>query len=228
MQLLGHAGLGQLFALDYTSRPRRRNPYFTFDSDDEPESGDAGSDSAGPRKKRLRGRAAFQKVPSEEGRILMNSGTFGTNPRSTDSTRRKKRLQYRIMQRELGLGGSGRQKNVNSLMKQELIPGTAADTIIHYNARCYSGQFSDDGNFFFSCAQDFRVRMYDTSNPYNWKYYKVCTKDFPPIANLCSQLIDCSISWWTMDYHRCFTKSRQSLSCIQLNPKYSVLSTNGS
>ena len=53
-----------------------------------------------------------------------------------------------------------------------MIPSSNADTIIHYNSRCYSGQFSEDGNFFFSCAQDFKVRMYDTSNPYNWKYYK--------------------------------------------------------
>jgi len=53
-----------------------------------------------------------------------------------------------------------------------MIPSSNADTIIHYNSRCYSGQFSDDGNFFFSCAQDFKVRMYDTSNPYHWKYYK--------------------------------------------------------
>ena len=53
-----------------------------------------------------------------------------------------------------------------------MLPSSNADTIIHYNSRCYSGQFSEDGNFFFSCAQDFRVRMYDTSNPYEWKYYK--------------------------------------------------------
>ena len=44
--------------------------------------------------------------------------------------------------------------------------------IIQYDRRCYSGQFSDDGNFYFTCSQDFRVRMYDTSNPYEWKYYK--------------------------------------------------------
>lgn len=55
---------------------------------------------------------------------------------------------------------------------QTMIPSSKADTIIHYNSKCYSGQFSDDGNFFFSCAQDFKVRMYDTSNPYEWKYYK--------------------------------------------------------
>ena len=48
---------------------------------------------------------------------------------------------------------------------------------MHYDSRAYSGQFSDDGNFFFSCAQDFNVRMYDTSNPYQWKYYK--TVNYP-------------------------------------------------
>ena len=53
-----------------------------------------------------------------------------------------------------------------------MIPSSNADIIIHYNSRCYSGQFSEDGNFFFSCAQDFKVRMYDTSNPYDWRYYK--------------------------------------------------------
>jgi WD repeat-containing protein 23 len=55
---------------------------------------------------------------------------------------------------------------------QGMIPSSRADTILHYDSRCYSGQFSDDGNFFFSCAQDFKVRMYDASNPYDWKYYK--------------------------------------------------------
>jgi DDB1- and CUL4-associated factor 11 len=59
-----------------------------------------------------------------------------------------------------------------------MIPSTSvADKIIHYDSRAYSGQFSDDGNFFFSCTQNFKVRMYDTSNPYEWKYYK--TVEYP-------------------------------------------------
>ena len=99
----------------------------------------------------------------------MNTGTFGANPRSEDTIKRKKKLAYNLMRRELGLGSDGRQKNANRVLKQGMIPESVADTIIHYNARCYSGQFSDDGNFFFSCAQDFHVRMYDTSNPYSWK-----------------------------------------------------------
>lgn len=56
-----------------------------------------------------------------------------------------------------------------------MIPTTKADHIVHYDDPVYSGQFSDDGNFFFSCSQDFKVRMYDTSNPYNWKHYKTVT-----------------------------------------------------
>jgi WD repeat-containing protein 23 len=39
------------------------------------------------------------------------------------------------------------------------------------------GQFSDDGNFFFSANKDYHVRMYDTSNPYKWRYYK--TVEYP-------------------------------------------------
>ncbi|KAF2192465.1 WD40 repeat-like protein, partial [Zopfia rhizophila CBS 207.26] len=172
MQLLGHAGIERIFSSDYTSR--RRNLRFAYDDDeDEDSEPDTGYGAVAPsRKRRGRGRAAFQKVPSDEGKELMGTGTFGSNSRSEDTMKRKKRLAYDLMRRELGLGSDGRQKNANRLIRQDLIPRSAADTIIHYNARCYSGQFSDDGNFFFSCAQDFRVRMYDTSNPYDWKYYK--------------------------------------------------------
>lgn len=184
MQLLGHAGLGRIFASDFTPQSARRRPLVDEDEDEEEEEESdqgTGYDPVGPRRtsrrtRGPRGRAAYDKVPSEAGRELMNAGTFGSNPRTEDTVKRKKRLAYNIMQREMGLGSDGRQKNANSLLKQDMIPESVADTIIHYNARCYSGQFSDDGNFFFSCAQDFRVRMYDTSNPYDWKYYKVCGK----------------------------------------------------
>lgn len=53
-----------------------------------------------------------------------------------------------------------------------MIPSTKVEQIIHYEAPVYSGQFSDDGTFFFSVSQDFKVRMYDTSNPYRWRHYK--------------------------------------------------------
>lgn len=58
-----------------------------------------------------------------------------------------------------------------------MIPASNADMIIHFDDPVYSGQFSDDGNFFFSANKDYKVRMYDTSNPYKWRYYK--TVEYP-------------------------------------------------
>lgn len=178
MQLLGHAGLGRIFATDLIPRSGLRRHRFDDDEQEDEEDSNAGTgyDPIGTRssgrRRGPRGRDLFEKVPSEQGQELMQGGNFGTNPRPEDTLQRKKRLAYNIMRRELGIGGDGRQKNSTKLLRQDMIPESVADTIIHYNARCYSGQFSDDGNFFFSCAQDFKVRMYDTSNPYDWKYYK--------------------------------------------------------
>jgi WD repeat-containing protein 23 len=50
--------------------------------------------------------------------------------------------------------------------------------IIHYGEPVCCGQFSDDGNFFYACVKDHKVRMYDTSNPYDWRYYKTVTYPF--------------------------------------------------
>ena len=112
----------------------------------------------------------------------MSSGQFGHNDRCdhtacgipfTSSTQNKRRkLSSRMLDRELGTSSRGRGNVLSSLAAQDLIPSSKADLIVNLNARCYSGQFSEDGSFFFACGQDFKVRMYDTSNPYDWKYYK--------------------------------------------------------
>ena len=121
----------------------------------------------------------------------MDAGVFGSSRCDVLRLRqRKRRLAEKLVYRELGLR-QDHDVNLSSCYSQvsppcirwfhgnrisdslkDLIPSSKADKIIHYSSRCYSGQFSDDGNFFFSCAQDFKVRMYDTSNPYDWKYHK--------------------------------------------------------
>ncbi|KAF2022172.1 WD40 repeat-like protein [Aaosphaeria arxii CBS 175.79] len=166
LRLLGSGGLAQLFASDIVRGGGRGQHVFLNDDDDD-DGIATGYDPIGfgLRNRRLRrgphGPATFNKVPSDTGRELMNSGTFGSSYRSEDTLqRRKKKLAYKLMRRELGLGSDGRQRNANRLLKQDMIPSSTADTIIHYNSRCYSGQFSDDGNFFFSCAQDFRSVVY--------------------------------------------------------------------
>lgn len=108
----------------------------------------------------------FPKIPSDEGAELMGSGDFGTNEiQATSTIRQQKKLAKRILSRELGLDGGARHKANQNLIAQGMIPSSNADTIIHYDSPVYSGQFSDDGNFFFACVKDYKVRMYDTSNP---------------------------------------------------------------
>ncbi|KAI1478280.1 WD40 repeat-like protein [Daldinia eschscholtzii] len=113
----------------------------------------------------------FPKVPSEEGRKLMDSGTFGVNEIQS-SIASKKQIARRILDRELGIG-TRRSRQINQgMMAQSMIPSSDAEMIINYDDNVYSGQFSDDGNFYFACVKDMKVRMYDTSNPYNWRHYK--------------------------------------------------------
>ncbi|KAA6408294.1 MAG: hypothetical protein FRX48_08036 [Lasallia pustulata] len=169
LRLLGHPGIQRLVDNHAASGVQ------AILADDD----DAGTFGFGRRRRRQRTAGPkFPKVPSEQGKKLMGSGTFGSNEYYRDLLRKRKPLlATRLMQRELGIDDA-RLKGTNRLMSQGLIPSSTADTIIHYDSRCYSGQFSDDGNFFFSCAQDFRVRMYDTSNPYKWKYYKTVHHPF--------------------------------------------------
>ncbi|EXJ85611.1 hypothetical protein A1O1_05977 [Capronia coronata CBS 617.96] len=156
-----------------------------FGDDDDEEEEDFESSSYGGfhgRRRRRRPKPAadrFPKVPSDNGRALMNSGLYGTRDDFVDILRKRRRtVSERLVWRRLGLDGRSTMRRQNRLIAQESVPSTTtADKIIHYDSRAYSGQFSDDGNFFFSCTQNFKVRMYDTSNPYEWKYYK--TVDYP-------------------------------------------------
>ncbi|KAI0894159.1 WD40 repeat-like protein [Annulohypoxylon nitens] len=113
----------------------------------------------------------FPKVPSEKGRELMDSGNFGVNDIYTP-IKSKKLLARRILDRELGIGNRSSRQINQGMMAQSMIPSSDAEMIINYDDNVYSGQFSDDGNFFFACVKDMKVRMYDTSNPYNWRHYK--------------------------------------------------------
>ncbi|KAI1500006.1 WD40 repeat-like protein [Biscogniauxia marginata] len=129
------------------------------------------------RRRRTADPNRFPKVPSDKGRELMDSGTFGANEAATPINV-KKQLARRILDRELGIGGSTVQRINQGVMAQSMIPRSEADMIISYDENVYSGQFSADGNFFYSCVKDFKVRMYDTSNPYNWRHYKTVSYPF--------------------------------------------------
>lgn len=66
----------------------------------------------------------FPKVPSDAGTELMNSGLFGTNPTQAVTSRdkvslgKKKKLAWRIMERELAVGNSATEKLNNRRLAQ--------------------------------------------------------------------------------------------------------------
>ncbi|CZT51008.1 related to WD repeat protein [Rhynchosporium secalis] len=186
MQLLQNPDVGRLFRF---IQPNNRGDDDDDDDDDYDDDDDDSDGESWIPARWGRGRRAkpdpnrFPKVPSEAGTSLMKSGIFGSDEAHavTSNDRsgvgKKKKLATRILDRELAINSLAKQKLNQRLMAQGMIPASNADVIIHYDQPVYSGQFSDDGNFFFSANKDYKVRMYDTSNPYNWRYYK--TVEFP-------------------------------------------------
>ena len=111
MQLLGHAGLQRLFTNHNTAHAG------SFGPDDEDMDLDDGYGGFGIRR-RLRPRGAKTKppsVPSEEGRKLMESGTFGTSIHSQIRPKLKTQLARSLMSRELGVD------RVNSVTTNKLL-----------------------------------------------------------------------------------------------------------
>ncbi|TGZ82129.1 WD40 repeat-like protein [Ascodesmis nigricans] len=115
-------------------------------------------------------------VPAPEGTKLMNSGAFGvTRLRGEERSfegKRHQALGKKILGRQLGAFTGERARIYNQLIAQDLVPSSKAEFVIHSDHCSYSGQFSRDGNLFYTCTQDFYVRIYDTSNPYKWRFIK--------------------------------------------------------
>ena len=91
------------------------------DDDDHEEEDDDGDFASGVRRRRRRDGLKPSNppaVPSDVGRGLMESGTFGTNERPEGTYNRNSRLGNRIMRRELGFSSPGKQRCTNRLASQ--------------------------------------------------------------------------------------------------------------
>lgn len=109
LRLLGHPDFRSMFVDEDMGRRRRENK--SSDSDSE-------GNGATPKRRRPRGKAAFEKVPSEEGASLMRSGDFGAQSQPRETTKLKKRIAYNTMMRELGYRTSSQQRTDNLRMAQ--------------------------------------------------------------------------------------------------------------
>jgi WD repeat-containing protein 23 len=108
IRLLGHRGLRGLLSAHGRA----------FADDDDSDEEDPFSWGRSRRSAANRPPPVFEKVPSEAGRDLMTSGTFGANERPPDSIKRRKELASRLLRRELGLGSIGRQRARSGLLRQ--------------------------------------------------------------------------------------------------------------
>ena len=100
MQLLGRAGLRRIFQTRGVS-----NVTIGLGEDDEFDDGFGFIGTRRSSRKQPRDNSdQLPKVPSEEGRKLMDSGIFGSNEYYKDVMRRRKRkLGRRLLSRELGI-----------------------------------------------------------------------------------------------------------------------------
>ncbi|CAI2179443.1 2916_t:CDS:10 [Funneliformis geosporum] len=112
------------------------------------------------------------------GEILLKSGEFGIIEPSPDKGLNAEKLFskhacHQLMLREL-LPGRFSKVSFGKNFK----PNTNGKVMINYGVRAYSGQYSQDGSFFYTCCQDFRVHIYDTTNPNVFKETKTITGDY--------------------------------------------------
>lgn len=103
MQLLGHAGLRRIFANHTVAGSEDPDA-----DDDDDILGRSGGGSSGRRRRRTKGDPnRFPQVPSEDGRKLMDSGTFGSSEPWRDVLKkRQSKLARQLMYRELGIDGT--------------------------------------------------------------------------------------------------------------------------
>lgn len=103
--------------------------------------------------------------PSDEGVNLERSGTYGKPPGHYIAS--KKRLKDHSINTFDILSASetsGQRFDKRELASNHL-PNSAGTEVAVYRSRIYSGQYSQDGTFFYTCAQAYRVYIYDMTVP---------------------------------------------------------------
>ncbi|KAK9459942.1 WD40-repeat-containing domain protein [Lipomyces oligophaga] len=113
----------------------------------------------------------LEPVPNPKGIELANNGEFGFVEEKAANIQSRRRFPHmtgdRLFRREMSP-----VYYPLSTFSQHMIPNYTSRKFLHFHRRTYSGQFSEDGSFFYTASQDFKVRMYDTSHAFPWKLYK--------------------------------------------------------
>ncbi|KAF7347354.1 WD-REPEATS-REGION domain-containing protein [Mycena venus] len=107
--------------------------------------------------------AYFNKVtrPQEPGVRLIHSGDFGRVGPKIKSRRKDLNIAKQLRNR----ASQARPRFYKEDYTSDLVPNSNGTTVAEYDANVYTAQYSTDSSFFYTCSQDFRLNIFDTSVP---------------------------------------------------------------
>ncbi|KAJ7110375.1 WD40 repeat-like protein [Mycena crocata] len=105
----------------------------------------------------------FREVtePQEVGLKLLHSGDFGRVGNKIKSRRNDLNIAKLLRSR----ASQARPRVYKEDFTSGLIPNTNGTTVSEYSANVYTAQYSPDSSFFYTCSQDFRLNVFDTTVP---------------------------------------------------------------
>jgi len=103
--------------------------------------------------------------PVQDGVNLERSGSYGKPPNHYLAA--KKRLQDHSSNTFdiLTANETSPHRFDKSLLASNHLPNSPGTEVAAYRSRIYSGQYSEDGTFFYTCTQAYRVYIYDMTVP---------------------------------------------------------------
>ncbi|KAJ9476486.1 WD_REPEATS_REGION domain-containing protein [Pseudozyma hubeiensis] len=101
-------------------------------------------------------------TPIRSGQELALGGEFGRQPKrpldaSPSAFAESSNMSDLVYQRKYA------RRRIAKADMASFVPNTNGTIVASYPARVYCGQYSQDSSFFYTCTQDFRVHMYDTT-----------------------------------------------------------------
>ncbi|KXN88929.1 LEC14B protein [Leucoagaricus sp. SymC.cos] len=99
--------------------------------------------------------------PIQEGVELLFSGDFGRIGPKSRNRRKAANMARQVLSHKLATVPVSHREELAS----HLVPNSNGTTIAEYASNIYTGQFSADSSFYYTCAQDFRLHIFDTSAP---------------------------------------------------------------
>ena len=102
------------------------------------------------------------KQPVRSGHELRLSGEFGPVPRRPPGAP-KSAFEPSVNLTDLVLNRKYATRPVPKTHVADFVPNTNGTVVAKYPARVYCGQYSEDSSFFYTCTQDFKVHVYDTT-----------------------------------------------------------------